>query len=658
MFDYSSVTVDSIKDTVDAAIAKAQELADGVANSSSELTFDKVLAPLDEITDTIRTAQGRTEFLKHVHAAEEVRMAANAAGQRLRVWDQFPGVPRSVEVAFDAGINDVVQGYAATEEANRLTGERRRLLDFVLTDLRMVGHQLSDSDQEKLREMSDRMVELGSQFQQNLAEYQDALLIGEDDTDGLPDSYVKSLERDEGTGQLKVTMAYPHVIPFMENSTRRDLREQLSFKFNNRAVKENRPLLEEAMSLRLEMARLLGFDSWADRVLSTRMAKSKDRVDAMYEGLLSPLTEKGEAEIARVSALLEEDTGDGKVRTWDWNFYHTQIKKSEYGVDPTKVAEYFPMQAVLDGMFEITGDVFGVGYRKIEAPTWHEDVLVYELVDREFGDLLGTFYLDLYPREGKFTHAMVVPLVAGKQLPDGVYQEPVAAMLCNFTKPTQQAPSLLQHSEVETLFHEFGHILHDLMGRGEFARFSGAYTEWDFVEAPSQIMEHWVWQPEVLQRFARHHETGEVIPKDLVEGLVAARQLNQGMAYLRQMSLGIFDQDIHGPEEEKDLDAILRNADSLRLLPFHEGTFFPASFGHLLGGGYDAAYYGYMWAEMFGDDMFTRFEEEGVTSPEVGRDYRNLVIGRGGTVDADVMLHDFLRREPNNKAFLRKAGIE
>ena len=282
-----------------------------------------------------------------------------------------------------------------------------------------------------------------------------------------------------------------------------------------------------------------------------------------------------------------------------------RFRKNEYGVDPTVVAEYFPLQAVLDGMFDLTSDVFGVAYEVVEAPVWHSDVLVYKVSDISSTDLIGHFYLDLHPREGKYTHAAVFPGVPGRRLADGSYQTPITAMVCNFTKPTTQAPSLLQHSEVETLFHEFGHVIHDLFGHCELARFSGAYTEWDFVEAPSQIMQHWTWQVEVLQKFATHYKTGEVIPPELVEGLVAARQLNNGIAYLRQTQFGLLDQALHGPEDDKDLDSLTRRATEVSLLPHVEGTFFPASFGHLVGG-YDAAYYGYMWSEVFGDDMFSR----------------------------------------------------
>jgi Zn-dependent oligopeptidase len=228
-------------------------------------------------------------------------------------------------------------------------------------------------------------------------------------------------------------------------------------------------------------------------------------------------------------------------------------------------------------------------------------------------------------------------------------------MVANLTKPTKDSPSLLQHGEVETLFHEFGHVLHQNLGRTELATFSGTGTERDFVEAPSQIMEHWIWRPEVLKRFAHHYDTGEPIPTDLVEQLVAARNLNKAMFQLRQMQYGWWDQQLHaGPD--RDIDAIYERGSEISLLPSHEGTFALASFGHIMGG-YDASYYGYMWAEVFGDDMFSRFEEEGVTNPEVGMAYREEVLGKGGSLDADVLLVNFLGREPSNEAFLKKLGI-
>ena len=312
---------------------------------------------------------------------------------------------------------------------------------------------------------------------------------------------------------------------------------------------------------------------------------------------------------------------------------------------------------MIDGLLSITGEVFGLEYRKRgDVPTWHPDVVVYDIVDASSGEQVATFMADLFPREGKFSHAAAFPLVPGHRKAAGEYQLPLSVIVANFTKPSADVPSLLQHSEVETLFHEFGHILHMSLGHTEFTRFSGASTEWDFVEAPSQIMEEWCWRANVLRRFARHHETGEPIPTDLVDKLVAARHVNEALDTLRQVSLGKLDLGLHGPGDHRDLDAIMLDAESVGLLPHQEGTFFPASFGHLLGG-YDAGYYGYLWSKVFGLDMFSRFEEAGVTNPDVGLAYRRKILERGGSRDAADLMRDFLGREPNNEAFLRHLGL-
>jgi Zn-dependent oligopeptidase len=301
--------------------------------------------------------------------------------------------------------------------------------------------------------------------------------------------------------------------------------------------------------------------------------------------------------------------------------------------------------------------MFGITFVEIEGfDTWHDDVQLFAIKEASTGEEISRFYLDLFPLEGKYGHAAEFPLIPSRRLEDGSYQNPTCAMVANFTKPTKESPSLLQHSEVETLFHEFGHVLHQNLGRTELGRFSGTNTERDFVEAPSQIMENWTWDADVLRRFARHYETGEPFPDELVDQLVAARDLNKGRFYLTQMTYGWWDQQIHaGPD--RDLDDILLKGYEIALLPYHEGTFAMASFGHLMGG-YDAAYYGYMWSQVFGDDMFSRFEAEGVTNPKVGMAYRREVLGKGGALDADDILVNFLGREPNNGAFLKKLGIE
>lgn len=646
-FEYTTITVDSIDQIVDHALGEADAIVSGIVQTDSPESFEEVLAPLDAIGDLLTRASGTSAFMGYVHPDPDVREAGHRAEERISKW--------GVEVAFREDLYQTVKTYSETAGAADLTGERRRLLEFTMRDFRRAGHELDADTRAAVKDMTNRLVELGVAFERNIAEDDSAMIVTAEDLDGLPEGYLDSLDPGDEPGTFRVTMAYPHVIPFLDNARRRDLRERLSYLFNTRAAAANRPILEEAIDLRRGIAERFGLPSWAHRMLEDRMAKTPEAVEAFYSELVGPLQEAARGEIARMGRMLESDSGDGTLRPWDWRFYDTTLRREEYGVDQAEVAKYFPLDGVLDGMFRITGDVFGLTYRRVDAPGWHPDVTSYAISDRDTGEPISLFYMDLFPRDGKFSHAAAFSLVSGRLLADGSYQRPVSAIVANFTKPTDARPSLLLHSDVETLFHEFGHILHQTLTRAELARFSGTSTERDFVEAPSQIMQHWTWKPDVLSLFARHHETGEPIPAHLVEQLAEAKLLNVAIAKLRQITYGSFDMKIHGPGDTRDLDAILREASDLSLLPFHEGTFFPASFGHMFG--YDAGYYGYLWSEVFGDDMFSRFEEEGYLSPEIGGAYRREILESGGSRDGIDHLRAFLGREPNNTAFLRNLGI-
>jgi thimet oligopeptidase len=646
---FKDLTPEQITQGTDVALDEARAVVDEVVADKETRTFENTMRPLDRILDILGHSFSDFAFMGYVHPSKEVRAAAKDAEEKNSKF--------VVEMIFREDLNEAVKEYALTGDAKALEGEYARFLEFTLRDLRRAGHDLDAGTRARVKEMTERLVELGVRFQQNIDEWQDWILCERADLEGMPDSYIDALTVDEETGKYKVTIEYPDMIPFLENARRRDLREMLRFKFNTVAVADNRKILEEAIQLRQEIAEAFGQPTWAHHRLEERMAKTPERVKDFYADLLDPLTSKGRDEVAEMARLLEADTGDGIVRTWDWAYYDTQQRKADYGVDNFEVAKYFPLPAVLDGMFALTSEMFGVEYVEVEDfDSWHPDVQLFAILDKAGGEEISRFYLDLFPREGKFGHAAEFPLIPGRRLEDGTYQNPVCAMVANFTKPTKDAPSLLQHGEVVTLFHEFGHVLHQNLGRTELARFSGTNVEQDFVEAPSQIMEHWTWRADVLGRFARHYETGEPIPADLVAQLVAARRLNKAIWQLRQMQYGWWDQEIHnGPD--RDLDSISREGTKISLLPPHEGTFALAGFGHLMAG-YDASYYGYMWSEVFGDDMFSRFEAEGVTNPDVGMAYRRLVLERGGTVEPDRILADFLGRQPNNQAFLAKLGID
>ncbi len=656
-FDHANATPESVAAEVERAIGDADAIVASAIEAGTPRSVAVTLLPLDRARGVIADAMGSAGFMAYVHPDADVRAAGHAAAERLERW--------LVDLPFDPEVAASVTELAATPEAAALTGELARLLQFTRRDIRLAGHGLTPAARDEVRAAMARLVEIGVRFEQHIADVTDVLVVDAADLDGLPDSYRDGLARDDD-GRYRITMAYPDVLPFLEHARNRERRRELATLFGNRAADTNRALLAEAVALRERVAALFGQPSWAHHTMDEKMAHDPETVDTFYADLLPPLTKKATDEIVVMAARLAADEGDDELQLWDWRYYDTQLRKTEYGVDSHAVAAYFPLEQVVDGLLEITGAVFGLEYRPLDdVPVWHPDVRRFSIVDRASGEPIAVVHMDLHPRDGKFSHAAAFDLVPGRRLPDGSYRAPVSAIVANLTKPTADRPSLLLHDEVVTLFHEFGHVLHQTLTRAETVRFSGTSTERDFVEAPSQIMEHWCWRPEVLSRFARHHETGEPIPAELVDQLVAARDLNVGVVTLRQAQFGVLDMGLHGPRRPedgslpdgaRDLDAILRRAEAVSLFDHVDGTFMPANFGHLLAG-YDAGYYGYLWSKVFGDDMFSRFADEGVTNPDVGRAYRTAILECGGSRPASEMLEDFLGRAPNNEAFLADLGI-
>jgi thimet oligopeptidase len=641
---YTTITADTVRSVVDDAIARGEEIVASVVGVAGDRTWDNTLTPLNTLDDVIVRANGVGPFMARVHPDRAVRDAAQEAEEKISKWTS--------DLVFRRDLYQAVEDYAGTDEAQALDGEHARYLEHTLRDFRRAGHALTEEERAEVQQHRTRLVELSVAFTRNIDEATGGLDLTRQQLAGLPDDYVERLSPGETEGTYRVSIDYPEYYPFMDMAEDRDLRREIQHIFYNKAVEENAPILEEAVGIRHRIAEIFGLPSWAHYGMEVKMAKQPEAVEEMYAGIVPGLTELGQQEVADLATALE---GDGPPRPWDHRFLHTKIRKERFGIDLSEVAEYFPLNQVLDGMFQITQEVFGLEYRKIADPkAWHPDVVAYEVFDATSGDQLATFYMDLFPREGKFGHAAAFDIVPAHREGDG-YVLPVTSIVANFTKPMGDSPSLLRHDEVVTLFHEFGHVLHNSLGHTELVRFAGFNTEWDFVEAPSQIMEHWCWNADVLKRFARHYKTNEPIPTEMVDQLVAARDLHIGLANLRQVTFGKLDMTFHGPGGDKDLRAIDRATTEMGLLGFHEDTFYPAGFGHLFG--YDAGYYGYMWSKVYGDDMFSRFEQEGVLSPKVGMDYRTKILGPGGSKDPMDMLRDFLGREPNEEAFLKFLGI-
>ena len=650
LHDYADVSVAAVRAVTDEAIDQADALVARAVGSAGSPTFADTLEPLELAGAELVRAYGIGAFMGQVHPDSAVRDAANEAEERIDKW--------RVATVFRSDLYEAVRAFAATDEARSLEGEQARLLEHWLRDFRRAGHELAGVERAELERLRTRLVEVEVAFQRNLNEYRDGIEVRREQLAGLPDDYVERLSPGERDETYRVSLDYPELNPFLEQAHDRGLRLELFTKNWNKAVESNRPLLEEALELRRAVARLLGEPTWAHHAMELKMARTPDRVRAFYDELLPSLGAQVRRELDALAERLHADGHDGPITAWDWRYYDEALRRTDYGVDQNAISEYLPLERVMEGMFAITGEVLGLEYRPVEnAGAWHESVRLYEIRDRASGEHLAHFYADLHPREGKFGHAAAFPLVVGHRAADGGWIAPVSAIVANFTPPSGNRQALLRHREVETLFHEFGHILHMSLSRAHFARFSGADTEWDFVEAPSQIMEHWTWEPEVLARFARHHQTDARIPTELVRQMLRARWVNEGIRIAVQAFYGQLDLALHAEPEQPDLDAALQRTYAVTGMPYPEGTFMLAGFGHLLGG-YDAGYYGYLWAKVIGDDMFGRFAREGVLSPAVGADYRREILEPNGSRPAEELVRAFLGREPSNGEFLRLRGMD
>ncbi len=651
--DFAALTPAVIEDRCREAMAACDAgLAGLAAIPANSRTFANTLLAMEEATAVVGFASGVYAFMASVSADEAVREMAREMDQAL---DKY-----FVGLAFRDDLYRAVREFAATPEAAALTGEDARLLAFELRDYRRNGFDLEAAPRARLKAILDELVEIGTAFRNAIDDWDDGIEVARDELDGLPDAYIAGLKSREADGETRyrVSLDYPELFPFLSNGSSERHRRELFAKDQRKGGPENLARLERALALRAEAAAILGYDSWASYVTETRMSKRRETVADFLAGLREKLVSKGANDLAAMAALKRASGDAGIINIWDWRFYHNRLLETEHAIDQFKVAEYFPLDRVLEGLFSVTQSMMGVRFEaRPDASSWHLDVLAYDVFEAEGAERepFARFYMDLFPRPNKYGHAAAFTLRGGRRLPDGSYQKPVSAIVANFTKPGADRPSLLRHSEVETLFHEFGHILHQVLTRTERGRFSGTHTERDFVEAPSQMMERWCWEPEVLQGFARHYETGEPIPADLVARMVAAKNLNSGITYLRQMFFACLDLAYHSPGFSGDSTEVAAELHAITGFGFTPETHFQSGFGHLFG--YDAGYYGYLWSEVFGEDMYTRFEAAGPLHRPTGLDFRRKVLERGGSVDGDVLVRDFLGREPNNVAFLRAIGL-
>ena len=591
--------------------------------------FDAIRRPLDEV-------RGPAGLASQTHPLGPVRLAAQQVEQVLSAFD--------TDLALNRG---VYERLAALDPEQAPGPQERRLHEHALRDFRRSGVDRDEATRERIKALSEELVKVGQQFDINIASDTRSISIedGAAGLEGLPEDYVSAHPEDEH-GHVTLTTNPPDYIPFLTYARRGDLRRRLQFEYLNRAWPGNLEVLERLIALRHEMATLLGYSSWADYVTEDKMVKSAAAAREFIEGIAERARPRMEAEYAELLEAKREDEPDADaVHGWETGYYTERVKERRFGFDSQAVRPYFAYRNVRDGVLATSAGLFGVEFRaddRIER--WHPSVECYEVLDG--GELVARLWLDMHPRPDKYKHAAMFDLRAGVSGSGAGDVIPEAVLVCNFPEPTEDDPALLLHGQVTTFFHEFGHLLHHLFGgRQRYLSFSGIATEWDFVEAPSQMYEEWAWDAGVLQRFARHHETGEPIPDELVAKMRGAEEYGKGLhvgtqMYYAMLSLTYYDTD---PAQGLDLtETMIALKQKMTPVPYEPGTHFHAAFGHLHG--YSAIYYTYMWSLVIAKDLFSRFEGDLMNDAIAGR-YRQKILAPGGSKDAAELVRDFLGRD-------------
>lgn len=628
-----------------ASINKAEKRLDAIGSlNSQQATLDNTLLAFEEAMADLNDEVQPLTFMGYVSPNEKLSAEGSACEEKLGQY--FVGILTRRDL------------YEAIRNQKPRTAQEERLLSETIKGFEANGLKLSDAELAKVKTLRSELSAKEAKFSANLNSDATTVEFTAEELQGAQQDFLSRLKK-TADGKFIVTTKSTDYLEVMQNVTSSATRKRMLEAYLNRAADANTKLLEEAVVLRSQIAKLLGYDTWADYRTSGRMAANKKNALDFLNDLKGKLAIRNQQDFAQLLKFKQElDPQAKQVDQWDIAFLSAQLQKRDYSIDIEKIREYFPSDTVIKGMFEVYSKILGVKFVQVkDADVWSPDVHLYETHDATTGELIGYFYADFVPRQGKYGHAAAFPLISGRVMNDGKYSVPVASIVANFTPPSGNKPSLLTHDEVETLFHEFGHIMHQTLTKAPYASLSGSSVAQDFVEAPSQMLENWVWNSEVLNLISGHYQTGEKLPNEMLNKMLAARNFGQGTAYTKQLLYALFDMTIHtqigAVDVTKTYDNLYREIMGQEPL---EGNHFAASFGHMMGG-YDAGYYGYLWSEVYAQDMFSQFPADDLLNAEVGSRYRTKILEKGSMLDAIDLLRDFLGRDPNTDAFFKKLGI-
>ena len=664
---FSQIKPEHVKPAIEQAIADCKARIAEVLKQSEPQTWDSLVAPLEEVDDRLGRIWSPVSHLNSVLNSAELREAHDGCLPLLSEYQTFVGQHEGLYQAF--------QQLAASDEYPRLSEPQRKQIENTLRDFRLSGIGLPKEQQQRYGQIVARLSELASNFSNQVM---DATLgwqrqvLDEAELAGLPESARAAAKQAATSRELEgwlFTLDIPSYLPVMMYSENRALREELYTAFATRASDQgpnagkwdNSPLMDEIVALRHELAQLLGFATYADYSLATKMAERPQQVLGFLNDLAERSRPQAQRELAELRQFAAEQFGVTELAAWDLSFYAEKLKQHRYAISDEVLRPYFPAPRVISGLFETVRRLFGLRIQpRLAVETWHPDVNFYDIYDRD-GELRGSFYLDLYARPHKRGGAWMDDCLGRRFRQDGSLQRPVAYLTCNFNGPVGDQPALFTHDEVVTLFHEFGHGIHHMLTQIDVAGVAGIHgVPWDAVELPSQFMENWCWEPEALAFLSGHYQTGEPLPQAELDQLLAAKNFQSAMQMLRQLEFSLFDFRLHhefDPAQGARVQAVLNDVRKLSVFPAPAFNRFQHSFSHIFAGGYAAGYYSYKWAEVLSADAFSRFEEEGIFNAKTGADFLHQVLEMGGSRSPMALFRAFRGREPTIDALLRHSGI-
>ena len=664
---FSQIKPEHVRPAIEQAIADCKARIAEVLKQSEPLTWDSLVAPLEEVDDRLGRIWSPVSHLNSVVNSTELREAHDGCLPLLSEYQTFVGQHEGLYQAF--------QQLAASDEFPRLSEPQRQQIENTLRDFRLSGIGLPKAQQQRYGEIVARLSELASNFSNQVM---DATLgwqrqvTDEAELAGLPESAKAAAQQLAASRELEgwlFTLDIPSYLPVIMYSDNRALREEIYTAFVTRASDQgpnagkwdNSALMDEIVALRHELAQLLGFATYADYSLATKMADKPAQVLGFLNDLATRSRPQALQDLAELRQFALEQFGVSELAAWDLSYYAEKLKQHRYAISDEVLRPYFPAPRVIAGLFETVRRLFGLRIQqRLAVESWHPDVNFYDIFDSE-GELRGSFYLDLYARPHKRGGAWMDDCIGRRFRQDGTLQRPVAYLTCNFNGPVGDQPALFTHDEVVTLFHEFGHGLHHMLTQIDVAGVAGIHgVPWDAVELPSQFMENWCWEPEALAFLSGHHETGESLPQAELDRLLAAKNFQSAMQMLRQLEFSLFDFRLHhefDPAQGARVQAVLDDVRQLSVFPAPAFNRFQHSFSHIFAGGYAAGYYSYKWAEVLSADAFSRFEEEGIFNAKTGADFLHQILEMGGSRSPMELFRAFRGREPTIDALLRHSGI-